>query len=264
MPIKILNWKDGKKMNRRLSEIVKINTPLPPFNLVPATPASSRGYLMTEFRKALFCARFRNIASTDNDIVFSVMEASDIAGATARNIGNALAAVDITLRPHTEANSITLTMNTPLVNDEMTINGLVFTAAAAANFPNRVYDQSGNVAAQAASLVGCINANFADLVATTDGISAVTIRSLEPGDITVTVEGITAEASVIPVTDEIVGYIEIDASAMSNGFPRLVARVTPGAIAAAITGDVTLIRGNSRYNPVPQQAADSGFAPEIV
>lgn len=219
---------------------------------------------MNEFRKALFCARFRNIASTDNNISFAVLEAQDIDGATARNIGNAIAAVDITIRPHVNANAITLTMNTPAVGNVITINGIVFTAAAAADFSNRVYGQSGNIVAQAASLAGCINANIPELVAELDGAGALTIRSREPGDVTVTVEDITNEALLIPVTDEVVGYIEVDASAMSDGFPRLVARVTPGAVAAAITGDVTLVRGNSRYNPVTQQAADSNFAPVIV
>ena len=250
-------------MNKRLCEIVKVTPRCRPSTWGPRH-RRKQGLLMNEFKKALFCARFRNIASTDNNINFAVLEAQDIAGATARNIGNAIAAVDIVIRPHTNANAITLTMNTPAVGNVITINGIVFTAAAAPDFPNRVYDQSGNAIAQAASLAGCINANIPELVAEVDGAGALTIRSREPGDMVVTVEGITNEALLIPVTDEAVGYIEIDASALSDGFTRLVARVTPGAVAAAITGDVTLIRGNGRYNPVVQQTADSAFAPVIV
>lgn len=241
-------------MAKLISEVNKVDTAIQAQALVAATPVNSRGFEMRNYRKAMFVARLRNIATTDNALTISAREATDVLGATARNINNAMDTPSIVFTPNAAgsvpgASVVTLTCNTPVIGEEVVINGITLTAAGAYSLVNREYDQSGNVGAQATSLATLINAVFPDLVATA-AAAVVTVQAAEPGATTITVTGITDVAKLIPVTTEVSGYIEIDASTLSDGWDRLVFRVTPGAIAAAITSDVTLIRGNARYAPV--------------
>jgi len=249
-------------MNKLISEIAKVDIPLRNYTLVAATAVTSRAFSLANTGKAAFFARFTNIASTDNNITVSVLEATDAAATTAANIGGAVATPFVTVAPHTRANVMQLTANTPAVGNVVTVNGVEFTAAAAANIANRIYDQSGIAAAQAASLVLAINAHCPELIATAN-VAAITIQAREPGGATVTVEGITNEALLIPVTLETAAYIEVDGSTLSGGVDRVCVRVTPGAVAAAVTGDARLVRANARYGPVAQQAAASAFLPNL-
>ena len=252
-------------MNNRLSEINKVLTAVIPQAFTgAATTINSRGFSLSDARKALFRFRLGNVADTDLVYTFSVLEASDIAGATAQNVGGAAATPNFTLTTAADgcipnANIVQLTMDTPTVADVITINGVEFTAAAAADLPNRVYDQSGNTTQQAASLTAAINLHLPRLVATSN-VAVITIQSREPGAETITVTGITAVADVIPVTVEAVGYIEVDASAMSAGFNRLVARSLTGGVAAGSTLSVDVMLGDTRYKPPAQQAAGSAFS----
>lgn len=244
-------------MAKLISEINKVDTAIQAQALVPATAINSRGFEVRNYRKAMFVAKFRNVALADSPITISVREATDIAGATARNINDALTTPNVVLTPDVAgcipgATAVTLQCNTVLATQEVVINGVTLTARAAYNEANREYDQSAGDAATGISLRTLINAVFPDLVATDDGAGVVTIQAREPGAATVTVTGITDATTLIPTTVEVMGYIEVDASDLSTGWDRLVFRVTPGANAAAITGDVTLIRGNPRYAPVIQ------------
>jgi hypothetical protein len=257
-------------MNKRLTESVKfISSALPQAFTGAATTVNGRGIKLDDARKVAFRYRLGNVASTDLVYTFSVLEATDAAVTGARNIGNGVATPNFTLTTDAagcipDANIVTLTCNTPLAGEVVVINGITLTGQAALSIANREYDRSGNVAAQAVSLTALINGVFTDLIATQDGVDTVTIQSREPGETTITVDGITAVARLIPVTVEATGIIEIDASALSAGFDYVFPRALTGGVAAASTLNILAVTGDGRYNPVTQQISDSDFAPEAV
>ncbi len=256
-------------MNKRLYEAVKIDSPLPAAALVAATAQTTRAYEIGSYRKALFSVRLRNIASTDTNLTFAVQEASDIAAATARNIGNAVDTPTLTFARVADgcianANIVQLTCVTIAAADVVTINGVTFTAVAGATvLANNQFDQRGDDTADAVELVACINNALPDLIAT-NAAGVITIQSREPGATTITVTDINDITNIVPVTVEVAGNVEVDASALSEGFDRVCGIITPGATAAAITCDVSLARGNARYAPVGQQENSSAFRPVIA
>ena len=252
-------------MNKRLYEINKIDTPLPAAALVAATAQTTRAYDIGKYRKALFSVRLRNIASTDTDLAFEVFEASDIAAATAQNVGGGATTPTVNFLRVADgcianANIVQLTCVTVAAADVVTINGVTFTAVAGPTvLADNEFDQRGTDTEDAAELVACINNALPNLVAS-NVAGAVTIQSREPGVETITVAGINDITNIVPVTVEVVGNIEVDASALSAGFDRVCARITPGATAAAITCDISLVSGHSRYAPVAQQEGGSAFS----
>ncbi len=252
-------------MNKRLYEVNSIGSPLPAAALVAATAQTTRAYDLGLYRKALFSVRLRNIASTDTDLAFAVLEASDIAAATAQNIGGAATTptvdfVRVAAGCIANANIVQLTMNTVVATEVITINGVEFEAVNGATvLADNQYDMRGDDTADAVELIACINNALPNLVATS-AAGVITIQSREPGDETITVTGITDVATVVPVTVEVVGNIEVDASALSAGFDRVCARITPTVTAAAITCDISLVRGAGRYAPVGQQEGGSDFS----
>jgi hypothetical protein len=257
-------------MNKRLAESVKfISSALPQAFTGAATTVNGRGIRLNDARKVAFRYRLGTVASTDLGYTFSVLEATDAAVTGARNIGNAVATPNFVLTTDAagcipDANIVTLTCNTPLAADVVVINGITLTGQAALNIANREYDRSGNVAAQAVSLTALINGVFPELIATQDGVDTVTIQSRTPGEETITVSGITAVARLIPVTVEVTGIIEIDASALSDGYEYVFPRGLTGGVAAGSQLDIVAVVGNSRYGAVEQQISDSDFAPEAV
>lgn len=256
-------------LNKRLYEINKIDTPLPAAALVAATAQTSRAYELSDYRKALFSVRLRNIASTDTDLEFEVLEASDIAATTAQNVG------DLDTTPSIDfervaagcianANAVELTLVTPANDDVVTINGVEFTAHTdTTDLDANQFAIDGTDTEDAAELVLCINNALPNLIATNTA-GAVLVQSREPGEETITVTGINDITNIVPVTVEVVGNIEVDVSALSDGFGRVCGRITPGATAAAITCDISLVRGNARYVPAGQQEGGSAFAPVIT
>lgn len=225
-----------------------------------ATTANGRPILLSNARKVLLRYVLGAVALTDSAYTLSALEASDELGATARNIGNAAVTPNVVIGPAAagcipNANVVTLTCNTVLAGEKVTINGVEFEAVNGATvLANNQYDMRGNDTADAGELVSVINNALPDLVATNAG-AVVTVQSRVPGATTVTVDGITDTATLIPATVEAVAYIEVDASQLSNGYDRVVARALTGAVAAASTLSVVAILGDGRYLPVTVQAA---------
>lgn len=252
-------------MNKRLHEINKIDTPLPAAALVAATPQTTWAYSMGKFNKALFSVRLRNIASTDTDLAFAALEASDIAAATAQNVGDAATTPTVNFARVAagciaNANIVQLTCVTVAAADVVTINGVTFTAVAGATvLADNQFDQRGTDTEDAVELVACINNALPALVAT-NAAGVITVQSREPGAETITVTGINDITNIVPVTVEVVGNVEVNASALSDGFDRVCARITPGATAAAIACDISLVRGHGRYAPPGQQESGSDFS----
>ena len=140
------------------------------------------------------------------------------------------------------------------VADTVTINGLVFTAAAAADLPNRKFSQSGDNTADAASLAAAINHATAGVpgILATPNAAVVTLTAVPIGETVITAAA--SAATVTVATVRALGYLEVDASMLdnANGFDHVALRITnsAGMITSAL-----LLRGNGRYSAVQHVAA---------
>jgi len=242
-----------------ISEGLKID----PANLylyqILATPAPgirSRYYRLRDYGKIVFAFVVDTMAAAAT-VVASVIEATSNAGAGAA----AIATATCTITANTNANVATAVLTTVLVGDTITINGVVFTAAAAPDFPNLVFDQSGADAADAASLAACINAaaGQAALLAAGCAVTAavlagstvtLTVTEAGAGSLTVTSVG----GTMVIATVQAIGYIEIEDTALTNGFDYVALQLV-----GAATSHATMIamRGEPRYEAVVQAVAAS-------
>jgi len=253
-------------MNKRLVEDVKLITAqIPRAFTGNATTVNGRGVKLDRARKVAFRYQIGAVASTDTDYTLSVLEATDAGVTGARNIGNAIATPTVTLARVADgcianANIVQLTMNTVLENEVITINGVTFTARnGATDLATNRYDMRGDNTADAVELVAVINNALPNLIATNNA-AVITIQSRNPGQETITVTGITDVATVIPVTVEVTGIIEVDASALSDGYDHVFPRALTSAVSAGAVLHITAITGNDRYT-VEQQVGGTAFVP---
>lgn len=236
------------KNSKLLSEAVKIDIALTSASLNGA--GTGAYYKLDKYGKALFLWEVGAMAAAATSIG-QVMQAKDAAGTDAKVITNNAAA--ITANVHVAA--ATLTVAAVQVGDQVTINGLTFTGAAAADLPNRVFLADGaDNNATAASLAQAINHAAAGVpgVTAAAALAVVTLTGTEPGEADITIAD--AAATITPATLRAIGYVECDASFLDNvnGFTHVALRVTNSA--ATQTGAV-LLRGQGRFSPVQKVAA---------
>lgn len=253
-------------MNKRLVEDVKFMTSALPQAFTGATATvNGRGVKLDNARKAAFRYQIGDVASTDTDYTLSVLEATDAGVTGARNIGNAAATPTVTLERVADgciadANIVELTLVTPANEDVVTINGVTFTAHTdTTDLDLNQFAIDGTDEEDAEQLVLCINNALPNLIATNTA-GAVTIQSRNPGQETITVTDINDISNIVPVTIEVTGIIEVDASALSDGYDHVFPRAVTSGTSAAATLHITAITGNDRY-VVEQQSGGNAFAP---
>ena len=246
-------------MNKLLNETIQpITSVLSQAFTGATTTVNGSAIFLDNVRKALVRFTIGNAASTDTDITVSVLEND---GTTTRNVGNAAATPTVTFERVADgcipnATAVQLTLVTVAAADVVTINGVTFTAVAGATvLADNEYDQRGDDTADAVELVACINNALPNLIAT-NAAGVITIRSRIPGAETITVTDINDITNIVPVTIEANAIIEIDASALSNGYDRIIPRAVTSATAAATTLAVTATVGDARYEPLGQQVTD--------
>lgn len=234
-------------MARLLSEMNKVDIALVPANLNGA--GTGPYYNMGLRRKALFVWEVGAMASGVTSIG-QVMQATDDAGTGAKVVTNNAA----TITANTGVASLTITCATVVATDAVIINGLTYTAAAAADLPNRVFAVGADDTACAASLASAINHATAGVpgVKATSALGVVTVVAAEPGNTTITAS--SSDATITVATVRAIGYVECDESFLdnANGFSYIALRVTNSA--AALTGAI-LISGDNRYSPIVNQVA---------
>lgn len=236
-------------MANLLSEELKIDTAFVP---TAALNGANTGpyYPMDSWRKALFVVEIGAMAAAAT-CALQAMQATDAAGGGPAKV---ITGLTDTITANTDCEVVTLTLNAVQVGDQVTINGVTFTAAAAADLPNRVFDQSGDNTADAASLAAAINHATAGVpgITATSNLAVVTLAATAPGEATVTIT--TPAATITPATVRAIGYLEVDAAMLdnANGFGHVALRITnsAGMITSAL-----LIRGNGRYCAVQHVAA---------
>jgi len=239
-------------MGKRISESLKIDAALSPASIAAAT--TSPYFAMNEHRKALFVVETGVMAAAATSVL-QVMQAQDAAGTGAKVVTNNAA----TITANTDAAVALLTSGAVHVaGDIYTVNGCVFTAAAAdGGASSRTYAIGADATASTANLAAKINSTV-DGVGV-PGVTAVaaagilTLTSTDPGETTITLAAGAGDVGV-PSTTRAIGYVECDASFldMALGFDHVAIRVTPSA---AMLTSAALMRGELRYTPPEQHVA---------
>jgi len=246
-------------MSSWLSEVVKVdpaNTYMYQILATPAPGIRSRYYSLREYCKIAFVFVIDTMAAAAQ-VVATAIEATSNAGAGAA----AVATATCTITANTLVQVASIVLTTVLVGETVVINGVTFTAAAAPDLPNHVFDQSGADAADAASLAAAINhaAAQAHFVAAGGAITAavlagqtVTLWLTEPGVGSITVA--SPDATMVCATIEAIGYIEVEDTALSDGFDHVALQLVGAATSHAA---IVAVRGEPRYAPVLQAVAAS-------
>jgi hypothetical protein len=233
-----------------------------------ATSLTGPYFSMTKYAKALFLLTIQGQldgASLD----FKVYQSLNAAGGTPLQLGATIAmAQGIKLA---EAGIL---MNSPDVDDTVIIQpysfvggvltagtALTFTAKTAQSLPNRQYDQSGNVAAQATSLAACINdATYGvpGVLATVD-TATVVLTADEPGECLFTVtESDVAKTVVTDLVQQAAFEVAVQDLTRDSDYTHVGARVS--GVDATTEFACVLIRAMPGYGPVNQAVAYSDDA----
>lgn len=229
-------------MSKILSEAVKIDIALTSQSLNGA--GTGPYYKLGKYRKALFVWEVGAMAAGVNS-VGQVMQAINAAGGGPAKV---VANNDATITANTEVMEATVADGGAANGATITINGIVFTKAAATDAANGEF-------ADAAGLETCVNHVTRGVpgVTATNNAGTVTLAVDEPGEKTITVETSDA-ANITLATVRAIGYIECDASFLDldDGFDHVALQVTNSV--ATFTGAV-LLRGDARYTPAQAVAA---------
>ena len=234
-------------MTSMLSEELKIDTGLIPTAALNGA-ATGPYYSLADYGKALFIAEIGAMAATVT-CALQAVQAKDGDGTDWKDITDLTA----TITANAGVDVATLTLAAVQVGDVVTVNGITFKAATAADLKDNVFDQSGDNDADAASLAAAINhANGVPGVTAEASGAVVTLTPTEPGVATITIAD--PSGTITPATVRAIGYLEVDASMLDaeDGFTHVALKVTTSA--AAPTAAV-LVRGRGRYSPVQAVAA---------
>ena len=227
-------------------------------SLIPQALAVAPGGIVGWFVRMGECAKIIFVVVIDTladgeAAICTVVEATNAAGAGAQNIATATA----TATAGTAASRVQLTMNAPAIGNAVTItvNGVahLFTAAGAENLVTSAFNQSAGDNATATSLAACINSvlyGIAEVTAVAVG-PTVLLTVDETGEYTITVATATPLA-IVPVTLECVVLVEVDGTALTNGFSHVAIRVS-GPVTANAGG--LAVQGDLRYSPPTQPVA---------
>jgi propanediol dehydratase small subunit len=236
------------KYMKNLNKRAKFDIGLKP-QALNNTNATGRYFGLQMFRKAIFWLLGGAMAATKTTKI-ELLQAKDADGTDAKAIEGA----DATITANIAVTEATLTCATVLATQAVTINGLTFTAAAAADLPNRVFAVGADDTACAASLVLAINHETAGVpgVIASSALGVVTLKAANPGDATITIAD--PAATITAATIEAQAYVEVDVGSLdlADGFEYVAAKVTTTATSVVA---VNVVRGDDRFEPVQQVGA---------
>lgn len=242
----------------RIIDVNKIDVGIAPASIDGV--ATGQYFAMSEFRQALFIAMMKNIAAGET-VVLQLLQAQDATGTGSKDITGYSA----TVTANESVNSVDLTIQSDgagvhVAGQTVTINGLIFTAAAADNPLTREYAVGSTGAESAANLLAKINSTDENIgvdgiVGVTNVVTTNTVLTLtaeEPGDATITAEA--SDATTIVSTVSAVAYLEVDGAFLdiNEGFTHVAIKATTSA---AILTSATLVRDGGRFIPVQNVAA---------
>jgi len=232
-------------MTKRLKDQVKLDIGLVS-QALNNTNATGRYYSMKNYRQALAVLVLGAMAAgTTADVEF--LQAKDAAGTGAKVIANAKA----TITANTNVTVLQCVLGLPANGDTITINGLVFTKAAATDAATRAF-------ADAAGLVTCVNNATYGVpgVSASDNAGTLTYIAVDPGETLITATKTGAALTLSTV--QAIAYVEITASELdiAGGFTHVAAKVTTTANSNA---SVDLVRGLGRFMPDQKVGASAAL-----
>lgn len=255
-------------MNHTLGEKAKMDNGFGPLSI--AAVLSTPYFDMSQYGKAAFVVE-TGVMAAGVTAVCAVWE-SDGVTPQALDIGTAAvpAPVTCTITANTLASVVNLNIvsaagGVHVAGQTVTINGLVFTAAAADVPTTRTYAVGATGAASAAALLAKINSTNANIgvpgvtatLAVVGADEVIALQATDPGERAIT--AVASAATTVVSTVRSIAVLEVDASYLTNGYSTLACRVTPSA--ACIT-NVGVIRSAGRYTPVQALAASFVTEPQ--
>jgi hypothetical protein len=233
----------------RLSERLKVDIGLTSANLNGA--GTGAYFPMSKYRRALFIVEIGAMAAAAT-AALQAMQATDAAGTGAKVITNNAATITANARV---AAALLTSAAVHVAGETYTINGLVFTAAAADVPTARTYAIGADQTASTAALAAKINHPTLGVpgVLASAALGVLTLTAIEPGEVAISIAA-SAGATGVPSTARAVGYVEVEDTFLdlAGGFTHVAIRVTNSA--AMLTGAV-LVRGEGRYSPTQHVAA---------
>ncbi len=252
-------------MNKLLSEIIKVDRALEP-ETGQAADTDTDFFSLGRDRKALFVIDYVSegteqvtVLQGTEEITIGLFEAEDSDGTNSQEIEDA-DGNDIEMDVAGGVGAVVGILGTDgtVDGDTVTINGVVFTHDDADPFDpadpwlNPLnYDSRDN-------LILAINNYFTDIVASagTDG-DDIDLEAVDRGNRGITLEEDIAAGTGYVGTIRATFTVEIDASALSDGFTAVGLNIDNTAPVADADLFAVCIRGNSRYNPPYQCVAGS-------
>jgi hypothetical protein len=218
-------------MGTLISERVKVDLGLAPAAL-NNTNATGGYFAMRDFSRALAVLEVSTMAATETAKV-EFLQATDAAGTGAK----AVTGSDATATANTLAAEVTVDTTAGANTNTVTVNGVVFTQAAATDATKREFQN-------AAGLVTCVNdATYGvpNVLAAADG-AVVTLSSSPAGETAITVSG---HANFVLATTKMLVYSEIHQADLdaAGGFYFVAPKAT---VTSNSTVSVALVRGDFR------------------
>jgi DNA/RNA endonuclease YhcR with UshA esterase domain len=240
---------------KRLSEDAKLDVALTPQSL----DGNDTGeyYDMSKFRRGLFVLNCGEIVK-DEIVKMEILQAKDADGSDSKALKDIDDdAVVATITGPANATEATLTLATVVNGDEVTINGLTFTAHTdTTTEADREFAIDESDTEDAAELVTCINDETYGVpgVTATSAAAVVTLKATDPGETLITVED--DAVTITPAVTVAQSYIDIQTALLDNAndFTHVAAKVTTES--ASVVG-VVLARYGARYMPEQKVGASS-------
>ena len=239
-------------MNKLLGEALKIDQAIPPTILAPAAQAISAFFPLGRERKALFAIDYLGTTFDLADaLLVGIVDDSCVAPAASGALAVLIAAADPgvlasqTMTAGVAATIMEITL-TGANDGILTLNGVAFPWDAAPVVGSGEWLNAAGLVIEIATLLPELTATAAAEV--------ITLTSTVPGEHTITaVSTITAVIAGDLLTFRQVAYLEVDASELVPGATTIAVVIdNPVANTGTLTASATLIRGNARYEPVPQ------------
>ena len=238
-------------MNNYLSDVLKVDVGLQAVSLATANQTGPY-YRMDLYRKALFVFNAATMAAAAT-VIAQIYQATNAAAGSAKVVTKGVA----TITANIKAKRVLLTTRSCVATDSIIINGLTFTASTSQVLATRTWKADGNDAADATSLVACINDATYGVpgVLATLSTDVVYLTATEPGDAYITI-GTIVGGTIVPSTIYADGFVEINAADLddANGFDHIA--VNLATVGTIVTGAM-LIRGDARDSPKQYVAASA-------
>ncbi len=232
----------------KLNEGAKVDVGLEPISLATTTKTGPY-YSAASLRQLMFAIAAAAMVK-GKTVVAQVLQATDRDGTGSKDVAGALA----TITSPTAMTEMTVTADTVLDGEAITLNGVVFTAEdTTPDADLGQYDTGANDTEAMANLAVVVN-KLLPKVKATSAAAVLTLVSREPGEETITAAD--DAATLTPAGLKANGFVEVEPNALdiNNGFTHVAIKITTDD---TIVVESTLIRASARTGVVQKVAASA-------